>query len=200
MEPMNKLHIIPHDHEIKLSHRVERSGHKPLLIWLTGLSGSGKSTIANALEKLLFGNGHQTYILDGDNIRSGLNKDLGFDDAGRIENIRRIGEVARLFVDAGTVVISAFISPFERERELVREIVGRESYFQIFVDCPIEECEKRDVKGLYEKARRGEIKNFTGIDSPFELPQNPDMIVNTVTSTLEDCVDQIYHQIIKRIN
>ena len=200
MESMNKLHIIPHDHEIKLSDRIERSGNKPLLIWLTGLSGSGKSTIANALEKRLFGDGFQTYILDGDNIRSGLNKDLGFDDEGRVENIRRIGEVARLFVDAGTVVITAFISPFERERALVREIVGPENYFQIFVDCPLEECEKRDVKGLYQKARKGEIKNFTGIDSPFERPQHPDLIVNTATSILDDCVDQIYDQIIKRIN
>lgn len=196
---MSQLHIIPHDHEIKLPNRIDRLGNKPLLIWLTGLSGSGKSTIANALEKRLFGDGFQTYILDGDNIRSGLNKDLGFDDDSRVENIRRIGEVARLFVDAGTIVITAFISPFERERELVREIVGEENYFQIFVDCPLEECEKRDVKGLYRKARNGEIKNFTGIDSPFERPSHPDLIVNTVTSTLDDCVDQIFDQVIKRI-
>jgi adenylylsulfate kinase len=197
---MSKLHIIPHDHEIKLSNRIERLGNKPLLIWLTGLSGSGKSTIANALEKRLFGDRFQTYILDGDNIRSGLNKDLGFDEQGRVENIRRIGEVARLFVDAGTIVITAFISPFERERELVREIVGGDNYFQIFVDCPLEECEERDVKGLYQKARNGEIKNFTGIDSPFERPLHPDLIVNTVKSSLDDCVDQIFNQVIKRIS
>ncbi|MEQ9297713.1 MAG: adenylyl-sulfate kinase [Cyclobacteriaceae bacterium] len=196
---MNQLHIIPHDHEIKLPSRIERLGNKPLLIWLTGLSGSGKSTIANALEKRLFADNFQTYVLDGDNIRSGLNKDLGFDDSGRIENIRRIGEVARLFVDAGTVVITAFISPFEREREMVREIVGADNYFQIFVDCPLEECEKRDVKGLYKKARKGEIKNFTGIDSPFEKPVHPDLIVNTVSSSLDDCIDQIFDQVIKRI-
>ena len=197
---MSHLHIIPHDHEVKLDHRIARSGHKPLLIWLTGLSGSGKSTIANALEKRLFAERYQTYILDGDNIRSGLNKDLGFDDDSRVENIRRIGEVARLFVDAGSVVISAFISPFERERKLVREIVGPEHYFQIFVDCPLDECEKRDVKGLYKKARRGEIKDFTGIDSPFEKPNNPDLIVDTVTSRLEESVDQIFNQVIKRIS
>lgn len=196
---MSQLHIIPHDHEIKLPNRIERLGNKPLLIWLTGLSGSGKSTIANALEKRLFADNFQTYVLDGDNIRSGLNKDLGFDDSGRIENIRRIGEVSRLFVDAGTVVITAFISPFEREREMVREIVGADNYFQIFVDCPLEECEKRDVKGLYKKARKGEIKNFTGIDSPFERPVHPDLIVNTVSSSLDDCVDQIFDQVIKRI-
>ncbi len=196
---MSQLNIIPHDHEIKLPNRIQRLGNKPLLVWLTGLSGSGKSTIANALEKRLFSDGYQTYILDGDNIRSGLNKDLGFDDNGRVENIRRIGEVARLFVDAGTVVITAFISPFEKERELVREIVGADNYFQIFVDCPLEECEKRDVKGLYKKARKGEIKNFTGIDSPFERPMHPDLIVNTVTSSLDDCVDQVFDQVIKRI-
>lgn len=195
----SNTNIIPHDHEIKLPNRIQRLGNKPLLIWLTGLSGSGKSTIANALEKRLFGDDYQTYILDGDNIRSGLNKDLGFDDNGRVENIRRIGEVARLFVDAGTVVITAFISPFEKERELVKEIVGGVNYFQVFVDCPLEECEKRDVKGLYRKARRGEIKNFTGIDSPFEKPMHPDLIVNTVTSSLDDCVDQIFDQVIKRI-
>lgn len=196
---MSQLNIIPHDHEIKLTNRIERLGNKPLLIWLTGLSGSGKSTIANALEKRLFGDGFQTYVLDGDNIRSGLNKDLSFDDSGRVENIRRIGEVSRLFVDAGTVVITAFISPFERERELVRKIVGADNYFQIFVDCPLEECEKRDVKGLYKKARKGEIKNFTGINSPFEKPMHPDLIVDTVSSSLDDCVDQIFDQVIKRI-
>ncbi len=197
---MSQLYIIPHDHEIKLDHRIERSGHKPLLIWLTGLSGSGKSTIANALEKKLFAESYQTYILDGDNIRSGLNRDLGFDGDSRVENIRRIGEVARLFVDAGLVVITAFISPFERERELVREIIGSENYFQVFVDCPLDECEKRDVKGLYKKARSGEIKNFTGIDSPFEKPNNPDLIVDTITSSLEESVDQILNQVIKRIS
>lgn len=192
-------HIHPHSHTIQRSDRISQQGHKPLVIWFTGLSGSGKSTVASALEKKLHDHGIRTYILDGDNIRSGLNKGLGFSDEDRKENIRRIGEVAKLFVDAGVVVLSAFISPFEEERALVKNTVGEAHYFEVFVDTPIEVCEQRDVKGLYAKARKGEIKNFTGIDSPFERPQNPHLIVQTHQETLEDSVEKIYQQIIKSI-
>lgn len=194
---MENIH--PHQHIVSLSNRVKLNGHKPLAIWFTGLSGSGKSTVASALEKKLFENGIRTYILDGDNIRSGLNKGLSFSDDDRKENIRRIGEVAKLFLDAGVVVLSAFISPFEEERNLVKNTVGEANYFEVFVDTPLEVCEQRDVKGLYAKARRGEIKNFTGIDSPFERPTNPKLVVETHKESLADSVDRIYQQIIKSI-
>ena len=158
------------------------------MLWFTGLSGSGKSTIANALEKALHERGIRTYILDGDNVRHGLNSDLGFTDAGRVENIRRIGEVAKLMVDAGVVVLTAFISPFRAERAMVRELFEDGEFTEIFVDTPLAIAEKRDPKGLYQKARRGEIPNFTGIDSPYEAPQNPEATLNTATLTLEECV------------
>jgi adenylylsulfate kinase len=190
---MKNPNVVPHNHAIKLVDRIQKNGHKPLLIWLTGLSGSGKSTIASELERQLYQNGAATYILDGDNIRSGLNNDLGFSEESRIENIRRIGEVAKLFIDAGVVVITAFISPFEKERDWVKNLVGDEQCFQVFVDCPLEVCEARDVKGLYQKARKGEIKNFTGIDSPFEIPQSPNLVVNTSVDNLESVVTDIYN-------
>jgi adenylylsulfate kinase len=190
---MKNPNVIPYNHAIKLADRIQKNGHKPLLIWLTGLSGSGKSTIASELERQLYQNGAATYILDGDNIRSGLNNDLGFSEESRIENIRRIGEVAKLFIDAGVVVITAFISPFEKERDWVKNLVGDEQCFQVFVDCPLEVCEARDVKGLYQKARKGEIKNFTGIDSPFEIPQSPNLVVNTSVDNLESVVTDIYN-------
>lgn len=196
---MGELHVIPHHHEIGLKERIAQKGHKPLLIWLTGLSGSGKSTIANALEKKLFEEKYATYVLDGDNIRTGLCKDLDFSAEARIENIRRIGEVARLFVDAGSIVITAFISPFEAERDMVRSLIGEEYYFQVFVDCPLDICEQRDVKGLYKKARHGEIKNFTGIDSPFEKPTNPHLTIDTSQVSLQESVELIYQSIIKKI-
>lgn len=196
---MSGLYIIPHHHEVSLASRVAQRGHKPMLVWLTGLSGSGKSTVANALEKKLFDEGYGTYILDGDNIRSGLNKDLDFSDASRVENIRRIGEVARLFVDAGLIVITAFISPFEAERDMVKSLIGEEHYCQVFVDCPIEVCEQRDVKGLYKKARNGEIKHFTGIDSPFETPKHPNITIDTSKQALEESVEVIYQYIKAKI-
>lgn len=153
------------------------NGHKGRVIWFTGLSGSGKSTLANALEAVLHGQGKRTYILDGDNIRQGLNKDLGFTDADRVENIRRIAEVAKLMLDAGLIVITAFISPFRREREMARELIGSENFVEIHVSTPLDVCEQRDVKGLYKKARQGLIPNFTGINSPYEEPENPDLTV-----------------------
>ncbi|MDN4166598.1 adenylyl-sulfate kinase [Cytophagales bacterium LB-30] len=192
-------HIHPHQHKIVRQDRLRKQGHGSMVIWFTGLSGSGKSTLASALEARLFEEGIRTYILDGDNIRAGLNKGLSFSDEDRKENIRRIGEVAKLFVDAGVVVLSAFISPFASERQLVRETVGAENYFEVFVDTPLEVCEQRDVKGLYEKARRGEIKNFTGIDSPFEAPQAPDLRIETHKLSLEEAVEVLYKNISTRI-
>ncbi|MEO9805411.1 MAG: adenylyl-sulfate kinase [Reichenbachiella sp.] len=190
--------IIPHSHAITQTDRIKKLGYKPLLIWFVGLSGSGKSTLASGLESKLFHEGINTYILDGDNIRSGLNKDLDFSDESRRENIRRITEVSNLFVDAGTVVLTAFITPFKEERDKVRKKMGNK-YVEVFVNCPIEECEKRDVKGLYQKARKGEIKNFTGIDSPFEVPENPDVEIKSHKLTVEQGVQKIYDHIIEKI-
>ncbi|MCH8546753.1 MAG: adenylyl-sulfate kinase [Cryomorphaceae bacterium] len=192
--------IIPHDHQITRDMRNKRHGHTSKVIWFTGLSGSGKSTLASALEVVLHEKGVHTYILDGDNIRSGLNKDLDFSEQGRRENIRRIGEVANLFIDAGVVVLSAFISPFEEDRRKVREIVGENNFIEIFVDCPLDICEQRDVKGLYKKARAGLIKNFTGIDSPFEQPKHPDIHVNTHTHSIAQCLETLVQNINLQLN
>lgn len=161
------------------------------IIWLTGLSGSGKSTIANELELELEKMGVKSYVLDGDNIRTGLNKDLGFSDDDRKENIRRIAEVAKLFSDSGTLTITAFISPFIQEREKAKEIIGADNFIEVYVNASLEICEKRDVKGLYKKARAGEIKNFTGIDSIYEEPIRPDLIVDSGKSTIHTCVSKI---------
>ena len=195
----NKLHIIPHNHKIKQEDRVARNGYHPLLLWFTGLSGSGKSTLANAVEDHLFKNDLTTYILDGDNIRSGLNSDLAFTEESRKENIRRIGEVSKLFLDAGTITLTAFISPFIDDREMVKKLVGVSNFIEIFVDCPLEICEQRDVKGLYKKARKGEIKNFTGIDSPFETPKDPDVYVNTHEKSIEQCTSDIIQFILPKL-
>jgi adenylylsulfate kinase len=193
-----KLHIIPHSHDISRADRIQQQGHPSLVIWFIGLSGSGKSTLASELERRLFEMGKRTYILDGDNVRSGLNKDLDFSDASRKENIRRIGEVANLMLDAGVITLTAFISPFAEERELVKNLVGAENYMEVFVNCPLEECEKRDVKGLYAKARRGEISNFTGISSPFEEPENPDVKVPTHELSVEEGVDLVMEVLVKK--
>lgn len=184
--------IIPHKHNTSKSERNKLLGNKSFVIWFTGLSGSGKSTLANELEKTLNSKGILTYILDGDNIRHGLNKDLGFSDTDRKENIRRIGEVAKLMTDAGIVVLTAFISPFREDRNTVRQLLDKNEFFEIFVNCPVEICEKRDVKGLYSKARKGEIKDFTGIDSAYEEPLNPEFIINTGEINLEESVDKLY--------
>lgn len=155
-----------------------------IVIWFIGLSGSGKSTLATGLENYLYKKGYKTMLLDGDNLRTGINSDLGFSDEDRVENIRRAAEVSKLFLDCGIIVICSLISPTVRLREMARRIVGADSFVEVFVDCPLEECEKRDVKGLYAKARRGEIKNFTGISSPFEVPENPDFKIDTAKDTL----------------
>lgn len=186
-----KLHIIPHKHAIGVEDRNALKGHKGMVVWFVGLSGSGKSTIASELERRLFEQGKHTYILDGDNIRSGLNSDLDFSDQSRKENLRRITEVAKLMVDAGLIVLTAFITPFEEERAKAKSLIGEENYLEVFVNCPIEECEKRDVKGLYAKARRGEISNFTGISSPFEEPQNPDVKVPSHQLSIDEGVDLV---------
>lgn len=171
--------------------RAHALGQTPALLWFTGLSGSGKSTVASIVEKKLHLEGRHTYTLDGDNVRHGLNRDLGFTDADRVENIRRVGEVAKLFVDAGLITLASFISPFKAERQLARELLGEGEFIEIFVDTPIEECKKRDPKGLYQKAERGEIKNFTGIDSPYEAPENPELRLDTVGRTPEEIADEV---------
>jgi bifunctional enzyme CysN/CysC len=178
--------------------RVGMNGHRPAILWFTGLSGSGKSTIANIVERELHAQGVHTYMLDGDNVRHGLNRDLGFTDADRVENIRRVGEVAKLFVDAGTVVLCSFISPFRAERQMVRELVQADEFIEIFVDTPIEECKRRDPKGLYARAAEGKIKNFTGIDSPYEPPDNPEIVVDTATASAEEAARRVMRALRER--
>jgi bifunctional enzyme CysN/CysC len=177
--------------DIDRAAHAELKGQRPKILWFTGLSGSGKSTIANALEKKLHANGKHTFLLDGDNVRHGLNKDLGFTDADRIENIRRIGEVAKLMSDAGLIVLTAFISPFRAERDMVRALVPAGDFIEVHVDTPLDIAERRDVKGLYKKARAGELKNFTGIDSPYEPPEAPEIIVNTTKLSADEAADAI---------
>ena len=180
-----------HDMDVTREFRAEQKGQTPKTIWLTGLSGSGKSTLANELEKRLVAAGRHTMLLDGDNVRMGLNRNLGFKEADRIENIRRIAEVAKLMNDAGLIVITSFISPYVRDRRKAREIIGEESFVEVYVSTPIEECEKRDVKGLYAKAREGKIPNFTGISSPYEPPKHPAVEIDTSVGTLEECADAL---------
>lgn len=191
--------IVPQDYRISKNDRRELNGHGSVIVWFTGLSGSGKSTLANAVEQELFKQGIRTYVLDGDNIRHGLNNNVDFSAEGRTENIRRIGEVAKLFIDAGVVVLTAFISPFKSDRDRVRSLVGNEEFVEVFVDCPLEICEQRDVKGLYKKARAGEIADFTGISSPFEAPENPELTIATGKIPLHLSVEQVTNYILKKI-
>jgi len=177
--------------DVDKASRSALSGQRPALVWLTGLSGAGKSTIANLVESRLHGLGYHTYLLDGDNVRHGLNKDLGFTDADRVENIRRVGEVARLMVDAGLIVIASFISPFAAERRMVRALVEDGEFIEVHVDAPLALAEARDAKGLYGKARRGELKNFTGVDSPYERPEAPEVRVDTSALTPEEAAEQV---------
>lgn len=179
--------------------RESLQGHKSIMIWFTGLSGSGKSTLANILEAELHKQNIHTFLLDGDNIRLGLNKDLGFNEHDRSENLRRIGEVGKLMVDAGLVTIAAFVSPYHKDREMVKRILGAENFIEIFVSTPLEECIRRDVKGLYKKALNGEIKDFTGISSPYEAPKNPDLIIDTSAKSQENCLQEILTLITSRL-
>jgi adenylylsulfate kinase len=169
--------VVWYSPKITQKDRLKRLNQRPCIIWFTGLSASGKSTIANAVEQHLFQRGHMTYLLDGDNLRHGLSQDLGFSEEDRIENIRRVGEVSKLFLDAGIIVLSAFISPFKADRQIARNLVNNGDFIEVFVDTPLKVCEQRDPKGLYEKARSGNITNFTGIDSPYEIPDNPEVRV-----------------------
>ncbi len=183
--------IMPHKYKVTQEDREKIKNQKARLIWFTGLSGSGKSTIANVLEHELFKKGCHTYSLDGDNIRNGINKGLDFSEEGRHENLRRIGEIAKLFLDAGIIVIAAFVSPFESDRKKIKQLVGEENYLEVFVDCPLSICEERDVKGLYAKARKGLIKNFTGIDSPYERPKNADLVIKSDQMEVEEAIAKI---------
>ncbi|MGF6319114.1 adenylylsulfate kinase [Pseudomonas frederiksbergensis] len=183
--------LIAHSQTVDIERRSAIKNQRPIVIWLTGLSGAGKSSIANALELALCEAGRHTYLLDGDNVRLGLCQDLGFSDADRVENIRRISEVAKLFTDAGLIVITAFISPFIRDRALARDVIGEKSFIEVFIDTPLSECERRDPKGLYKKAREGLIKNFTGIDSSYEPPLNPHIRINTLEDDLEAAAQRI---------
>ncbi len=179
-------------HQASVSHqeRVSANGHQGAVLWFTGLSGSGKSTIANAVDKMLHDLGCKTYVLDGDNIRHGLNGDLGFSDSDRVENIRRIGEVSKLFVDAGLLVSTAFISPFTADREVVRNLLDKQ-FIEVFIDTPLEVCEQRDPKGLYKKARAGEIKHFTGIDSVYQAPEKPQVHVKTASQSVQQSAQKL---------
>jgi bifunctional enzyme CysN/CysC len=185
--------------DIDKNARAKQKLQEPVCLWLTGLPAAGKSTIANALEKRLFAAGHHTYMLDGDDIRLGLNKDLGFSEADRIENIRRVSEVSRLLVDAGLIVIVSFISPYRAQRDRARSLFEPGEFLEIFVDTPLRECERRDPKGLYAKARRGELQEFTGIDSPYEAPVSPEVHLQTMLQSPDECVDRIQQVLARKL-
>ena len=191
MAEQKSTNITWHQSEIDQAAREELLKQKGCVIWFTGLSGSGKSTIANQVAVRLHQSGRITYVLDGDNIRHGLNKNLGFSPEDRQENIRRIGEVAKLFADAGLITTTAFISPYRQDRDAVRDIMSPDRFIEVFVDCPLEVCENRDPKGLYKKARAGELKGFTGIDAPYEAPQSPELVVNTNELDVAGCTEQV---------
>ncbi|MGI9527098.1 MAG: adenylyl-sulfate kinase [Weeksellaceae bacterium] len=183
--------IFEHNYQLNRQQREVYNGHAAKVIWFTGLSGSGKSTYANALEKELFKQGIQTYVLDGDNIRRGLNHDLDFSREGRRENLRRVAEVAKLMLDAGVVILAAFITPLEEDREMIQHIIGEEDLLNIYIDCPLSVCERRDVKGLYQKARTGEIPDFTGISAPYEIPKTIDLILDSDNQTMQNNLNDL---------
>ncbi|MEW6989468.1 adenylyl-sulfate kinase [Colwelliaceae bacterium 6441] len=188
---MKTENTVWHHQQVSKAQRAEMKNQRPCLLWYTGLSGSGKSTVANAVDALLFERGCHTYLLDGDNVRHGLNGDLSFSDEDRVENIRRISEVSKLFIDAGTIVSTAFISPFATDRAMAKELLANGEFIEVFIDTPISVCEQRDPKGLYKRARAGEIKDFTGIDSTYDVPTKPTIHVKTAEKGIEQCAEQI---------
>ncbi len=197
MAQLKATNITWHEAAVTAADREKLLNQKGCVIWFTGLSGSGKSTLANAVGQVLHQQQHHTYVLDGDNVRHGLNKNLGFSPADREENIRRIGEVAKLFADAGTIVLTAFISPYRTDRDQARALIADGRFVEVFVDCPLEVCEERDTKGLYKKARAGEIKEFTGISAPYEPPLNPEVTVNTAALSIQECAQAVVTVLIK---
>lgn len=199
MKTIMQNNTVRHNYQIKQADRNRMTGNSSFVVWFTGLSGSGKSTLANKLEEQLFAQGIHSYVLDGDNIRQGINRDLNFTEEDRTENLRRIAEIAKLFVDAGIVTIAAFIAPLAAEREKIRSIVGADNFVEIYVSTPIEECEKRDVKGLYKRARLGEIPNFTGISSPYEAPKHPDLEIETSKIEVEEAIASILNVIEEKL-
>ena len=194
----NMANVVWHSMTLNKQTRAERNTQKPALIWFTGLSGAGKSTLADAVEKRLFAMGYHTYSLDGDNVRHGLCGDLGFTERDRVENIRRIGEVGRLMVDAGLIVLASFISPFRRDRQMVRQMLEPGEFIEVYMSTPLAVCEQRDPKGLYRKARTGEIDNFTGISSPYEPPERPEVTVNSSELDLEQSVEAVFEALYER--
>ena len=193
---MKTENTVWHEQHITKAERASLKQQKPCLLWYTGLSGSGKSTVANAVDALLFERGCHSYLLDGDNVRHGLNGDLGFSDEDRIENIRRISEVAKLFIDSGLIVSTAFISPFASDRAMAGKLLAENEFIEVYIDTPIEVCEQRDPKGLYKKARSGEIKDFTGIDSGYDVPQAPAIHVKTAEKSIQACAEQIVNYLV----
>lgn len=191
MEKVTNQNTVWHEPSVYRTDREQMNGHKSVIIWFTGLSGAGKSTMAHTLEDYLHKNKIRTYVLDGDNIRRGLCKDLGFSNQDRTENIRRIGEVSKLMMEAGVIVLTAFISPFIKDRAIVRDIVGKGEFIEVFCNAPLDVCESRDIKGLYKKARAGEISDFTGISSPYEAPEQPELVLETGQQAIGECVDKL---------
>ena len=191
MTEQKATNVTWHDHRVTNNERCELNGHKGAMLWFTGLSGAGKSTVANTVDHLLHSKGVRTYVLDGDNIRMGLNKNLGFSAEDRAENIRRIGEVAKLFVNAGMITSTAFISPYREDRDKVRELMADGEFIEVYVNASLETCEARDPKGLYKKARAGEIKNFTGIDDPYEAPENAELILDADTKSIDELAEEV---------
>lgn len=190
--------IVWHQSSITKQERRDKNKHQSFILWFTGLSASGKSSVANAFARTLFDRGAQAFVLDGDNVRHGLNQDLGFNETDRKENIRRIGEVSKLFVESGQIVLTAFISPYRADRDLIRELVEQDEFLEVYIKCSIEECEKRDPKGLYNKARNEEIKHFTGISAPYEEPANPEIVLDTEKYSIEECVKQLTKALIEK--